>query len=309
MIRFKLWRPESVRTVVFPVTLAAVITLVLTANSSIAQQGPPVTGSPAVTAVAPTPVAAPVVPALPLSRILACQESDCRHLIDLLIRNRLRQHTGTFGTEVAPGLVLSAPPSVPQLGDLELLNVSLVIDGTPTLGPVIQLDVRNNSVVDVDGFHVSVAGIFGQIHIQSPTILGTVSHIPAGSVSQFQLQLPAAVMGMGLSGQQAVPFDTIVVAIDSFDELLEASELNNVRIIRRVDLLPVAVVTEVASPPVTPAQPDAPALVPPADTAIPSPDQPASPLDSLMLEDNRLESTQPTAAGMAEQFRTVPLSE
>jgi len=309
MIRIQLWRPVPLRTAVFPLSLTAVITLVLSVNSAIAQQGAPVGVSPAVTVVGSTPVAAPFVSTEPLSQVFACQESHCGHLIDLLIRNRLRQQTATIGAELAPGLILSAPPSFPPLGDLELLNVSLVADGTPSLGPVIQLDIRNNSAAGVGCFQISVAGILGQIHAQSPTIRGTVSHIPAGAVSQFQLQLPASVMAMGPFGQQPVPFDTIIVAIDSFDELLEADELNNVRIIRRVELLPVAVVTEVASPAVAPAQPDVPVISPPADTAIPSPEQPASPLDSFMLEDNRLETTQPTAAGMAQHFRTVPLSQ
>jgi hypothetical protein len=313
MIRIKLSRPLPLRKVAIPITLTAVVTLVLAANSAIAQQGPPVAPGPPVTVAAPTPIAAPIVPAEPLSQIFACQESHCGHVIDLLIRNRLRQQTGTFGAELAPGLVLSAPPAFPQPGDLELLNVSLVSDGTPAQGPVIQLDIRNNSAVAVGCFQISVAGVLGQIHAHSPTIRGTVSQIGAGCVSQFQLQLPASAMALSLSGQQPVPFDTLVVAIDSFDELLEANELNNVRIIRRVELLPVAVVSpvsgipEVASPAVSPALPDVPATTPPADTAIPSPEQPASPLDSFMLDDGQLETTQPTAAGMVEHFRGTTL--
>lgn len=139
MIRIKRWRPVPLRTAVFPLSLTAVITLVLSANSAIAQQGPPVGGSPAATVAAPAPIADPLASTEPSSQIFACQESHCGHLIDLLIRNRLRQQTATFGAELAPGLILSAPPSFPPLGDLELLNVSLVADGTPSLGPVIQL--------------------------------------------------------------------------------------------------------------------------------------------------------------------------
>jgi hypothetical protein len=309
MIRIKLWRTVPFRTAVLAFTFTTAITLVLATNPAIAQQGPPVGGSPSVTVATPAQIAAPPGSTEPLSQIFACEESHCGHIIDLLIRNRLRQQTGTFGAELAPGLVLSPLPSFPQLGDLELLNVSLVADGTPAQGPVIQLDIRNNSVAGVGCFQVSVAGVLGQIHALSPTTRGTVSHIPAGAVSQFQLQLPASSMAMGFSGQQPAQFDTIIVAIDSFDELLEANELNNVRIIRRVELLPVAVLTEVTSPVVTPAQPDVPAIRPPGDSAIPSPGQPASPLDSFMLEDNRLETTQPTAAGMVQHFRTVPLSQ
>lgn len=294
MIRKTIRQPAESHAALVPLTLAA-IALLLSANTANAQQTSPVEGSPPADVLAPADAAAPPASVQPLGQMSGCRESRCGHLIDLLIRNRLREQAGALGAEVAPGLVLSAPPSFPQPGDLELLNVCLVTAGTPAVGPVILVEVRNHSLVDVGGFQISVAGVLGQIHNHCPTITGTVEHLPAGSVSQFQIQLPASVMRMGLSGQQFVPFDTIIVAIDSFDELMEASELNNVRIIRRVDLLPVpvAVVTEVGPPATAPVRPEVPTVVPPADSSTPSPDQSASPLDSFLLEDNRLETTRP----------------
>ena len=236
------------------------------------------------------------------SQILGVHESHCGHVIDLLIRNRMRQQSGAVGAELAPGLLLSRPPSSNQIGDLELVDVHLFTDGGPGCGPVIQVTVRNNSAVPVGNFQISIVGILGQIHAHCPTARGTVTQIPAGAVAPFQLQLPASAMALGFQGQPTAPFDTVVVAIDSFDELMEANELNNVRIIRRVELLPLAPlpVVEVAAPAVVPVVPG---TTVPADTAIPSPTQPASPLDGINFDDLQLESTVPTAAGMTEFFR------
>ncbi len=239
------------------------------------------------------------------SQILGVPESHCGHVIDLLIRNRMRQQSGAVGTELAPGLLLSRPPSANQFGDLELVDVLLVADGGPGIGPVIQVTVRNSSAISVGNFQISLVGVLGQIHAHCPTARGTVTQIPAGAVASFQLQLPASAMTMRFQGQPTAPFDTVVVAIDSFDELMEANELNNVRIIRRgeLPLLTPAPVAEVVTTTVTPASPVPGTPTIPGDTAIPSPTEPASPLDGIKFEDLQLESTTPTAAGMAEFFR------
>ncbi len=253
-------------------------------------------------AAAPTIVTSTTFADPRTSQILGVPESHCGHVIDLLIRNRMRQQSGAVGAELAPGLLLSRPPSSNQIGDLELVDVHLVSDGGPGCGPVIQVTVRNNSAIVVGNFQISIVGVLGQIHAHCPTARGTVTQIPAGAVAPFQLQLPATAMTLGFQGQPTSPFDTVVVAIDSFDELLEANELNNVRIIRRVELLPLAPppAAEVIAPEVVPVTPET--TIPP-DTAIPSPTQPVSPLDGIKFEDLQLESTSPTAAGMTEFFR------
>ncbi len=348
MITLILWRPVQSRSVALQFALVTTIALAMSATPLMAQQGPPnfpqqqqqqqqglpqqqlqqqpqsqvapgqnLNGSVPVGTTpvgsSPTFVTNAVVSGITnvSSRLVSvCQDFHSGHVIDLMIRNRMRQQHGAFGTEIAPGLMLSAPPSVTQLGDLELLDVNLVADGTPSLGPVIQVTLRNASPLAVGNFQISVVGILGQIHAQCPTVRGMVLQVAAGSVAQFQLQLPSSAMTMGFQGQQQ-PFDTLVVAIDSFDELLEGNELNNLRIIRRVDLMPIPVAAVSVSTTVTqssPPQLDAPALNPPADTAIPSPAQPVSPLDSLMLEDNKLESTHPTAAGMSEVLRGTTIT-
>lgn len=258
-------------------------------------------------AAAPTIIASTSNADPRLSQILGVSESHCGHVIDLLIRNRIRQQSGAVGAELAPGLMLSQPPSANQFGDLELVNVQLVADGTPDSGPVIQVSVRNSSTFPVGNFQLSLVGVLGQIHAHCPTVRGTVTQIPAGAIAAFELQLPVSAMAMGFQGQPAAPFDTVVVAIDSFDELLEANELNNVRIIRRAELLPPApaTVTQTVTSTVTPVDPMPSGPTAPADTAIPSPTEPASPLDGIKFEDLQLESTTPTAAGMAEFFRNA----
>ena len=239
------------------------------------------------------------------SQILGVPESHCGHVIDLLIRNRMRQQAGAVGAELAPGLLLSQPPSANQFGDLELMDVHLVSDGGPGIGPTIQVTIRNAGSFTVGNFQISIVGVLGQIHAHSPTARGMVTQIPAGTVASFQLQLPASAMLMGFPGQATTPFDTVVVAVDSFDQLMEANELNNVRIIRRNELAPLVPtpVAEVITKTVTEIAPIQSSPATPADTAIPSPAQPASPLDGIKFEDLQLESTTPTAAGMAEFFR------
>ena len=257
-------------------------------NAQSAGQG---TG-PAFAAVAATTVTTTVAASC---QIRLCQEFHCEYVIDLLFRNQFRQQSGAIGTELAPGLMLSAPPSATVPGDLELLNVALLSDGSPTQGPVVEVIVRNNSQIAVEGFQISVVGVVGQMHAQCPTARGLVSQIAAGSVGQFQMQLPVIGISNGSQALQPAPFETLVVAIDSFDELLEANELNNVRIIRRAELL------AIAGPPMSMAQgiPVAPNGLPssPADMAIPSTPPSLSPLDSLMQEDSGLETTRPTAVG------------
>ena len=257
-------------------------------NAQSAGQGP----GPAFAAVAATTVTTTVAASC---QIRLCQEFHCEYVIDLLFRNQFRQQSGAIGTELAPGFMLSAPPSATVPGDLELLNVALLSDGSPTQGPVVEVIVRNNSQIAVEGFQISVVGVVGQMHAQCPTARGLVSQIAAGSVGQFQMQLPVIGIPNGSQAQQPAPFETLVVAIDSFDELLEANELNNVRIIRRAELL------AIAGPPMSMAQgiPVAPNGLPssPADIAIPSTPPSLSPLDSLMQEDSGLETTRPTAVG------------
>jgi hypothetical protein len=66
---------------------------------------------------------------------------------------------------------------------------------------------------------------------------------------------------MGTFNGQPVPFDTLVVAIDSYDELVERDELNNVAILPREGIK--ALVVEAAAEPSTPTVPSPKEPVPP----------------------------------------------
>jgi hypothetical protein len=125
-------------------------------------------------------------------------------MIDLLFRNQFRQQAGAFGTELAPGLVLSAAPSAQQPGDLELVNVAMLSDAPPTQGPILEVVVRNQSQRAIADFQISVVGVASQMYAQCPTARGHVSQPGAGSVGLFQLQLPATSVSNGPLGQHRV---------------------------------------------------------------------------------------------------------
>ena len=166
-------------------------------------------------------------------------------------------------------------------GDLELLCVHLVCDGDAATGPVFQISMKNNSTVPIGNFRISVVGVLGRIHMHSPTATITVPAMEAGCETQVQVQLPVTCMSMGFHGQQ-VPFDTLIVAVDSFDEWLECDELNNVQILTRADV-PLLVVETAAHPvavEAVPAQPAPEAAVP----QTPQENSP-SPLDNIDLDD------------------------
>ena len=296
MFRSRPKRAVRVPTLIARITLTASVAMAVGIGVANAQQTQPLQGQQSLTQQQQ-----------PL--LLGVPESHCGHVIDLLITNRMRQQAGAVGAELAPGLLLSRPPSANQFGDLELADVNLVSDGGPGSGPIIQVTVRNAGAFTVGNFQISIVGVLGQIHAHCPTSCGMVTQIPAGTVASFQLQLPASAMAIGFPGQPTAPFDTVVVAVDSFDQLLEANELNNVRIIRRGELVPLlpTPVAEVVTTTVTEVAPAQSSPTPPADTAIPSLTEPTSPSDGIKFEDLQLESTTPTAAGMAEFFRNAEL--
>lgn len=206
---------------------------------------------------------------------------DCDHVIQLLMANKFRQNTFQNGTELAPGLLLGSPWQQ-SIGDLELLGVRC--DGTvdPRNGPVFEVTLRNNSQEVLEHVTLAAVGVLGQIHGQSPTTVVSIGRIGAAEMISIRIQLPASSMVMGPVGSPVQPFETLVVAVDSFDELVESNELNNVSILRRgeIPMLPVAVVEPTVSA-VNPqsAVPSQPSTVP--AIAAPEEAKPASPLDAI----------------------------
>ena len=222
------------------------------------------------------------------SQLLGIPTSDCSHVIDLLQINQLRRETGNIGNSqvLLPYLTAGVTP-----GDLQLLSVSLVCDGDPSKGPIFQIGMSNNSNLPIGNFRVSVVGVLGQIYVHSPTSTVCIPRMEAGEQLQIQVQLPVTCMSIGPYHQQA-EFDTVIVAVDSDDYLLERDELNNVQILKRCDIPALVVETPVPAE-VAETTPVAPDDVAPA---VPAPEIPQertpSPLDGLDLDDLDLNQSQ-----------------
>ena len=204
-------------------------------------------------------------------RLLGVADAHCGHVMDLMMKNRMRERLGTNGTEQLhlPHLTVGMNP-----GDLELLCVKLVADGDCHRGPVFQIGMKNNSNVPIGNFRVSLVGVLGQICPTSPTANACIARMEPCEEKHIQIQLPLACMTLGPL-HQPVAFDTVVVALDSDDMLMECDELNNVQILKRCDIVPL-VVAPVA--PATPAVP-APGAAVPEQTPPPVPGQQAPPSD------------------------------
>lgn len=206
------------------------------------------------------------------SMALGIPTSNCHNVINLMMTNRMRQQTNQVGT---PEIYLPHMTVGTKTGDLELTCVNLVRDGDHCQGPVFQIGMCNHSAVPIGNFQVSLVGILGQIHTHSPTTTITIDRMECGEEKHIQMQLPVTCMSQPCAGGQA-PFDSLVVAVDSCDELLECDELNNIQILKRCEIgLLVAETVAPAPVEIAPAPNQTP--VAPA----PETPQPPSPLDGL----------------------------
>jgi hypothetical protein len=207
------------------------------------------------------------------SQVLGFPTSHCGHVIDLMMTNRMRQQTNQVGT---PEIYLPHMTVGTKTGDLELLCVNLVCDGDHCKGPVFQIGMRNNSTVPIGNFQVSLVGVLGQIHVHSPTMTVRIDRMECGEEKHVQVQLPVTCMSMHCATGTAA-FDSLVVALDSYDELLECNELNNIQILKRCDIGVLVTETVVVAP--TEVAPG-PAPVAP----VPAAPLESSPLDNLDLD-------------------------
>lgn len=163
---------------------------------------------------------------------------------------------------IAPAFPFPAPP----FGDLEIAGVHLAADAIDAKGPLYRVSIRNNSPLVARHFRVSLVAVLGALDRHSPVATVEMEAIPAQGVAHIDVQMPVGVMNLGPKGKTA-PFDTLVVAIDSFDELAETNELNNVATLTREAI---AIVEGVETAAV------APAAVAPAAVAAPAPGVPAT---------------------------------
>lgn len=229
-----------------------------------------------------------------IDSVLGLDHPDCCHVIDLLMHNRIRR-SFTRGIPASQDDPASRLMGIPQPGDLELLEVNLVSDGDATCGPAYQVSFRNTSNCPVYDFRISIVGVLCRIEPISPCTMMTIPCIQAGETKCVQIQLPARVMTMGPSGAQPAAFDTLVVALDSCDEIVECDELNNVAILKRAEVGLLAAETPVA--PVAEPGAAAPAEPAPEDNAVPTPDDKAnpSPLDKIDLDELDLDDAEGSA--------------
>lgn len=231
------------------------------------------------------------------NQVLGIPSSDCSHVIDLLMTNRMRQQTNNAGT---PQIFLPHLTFGTQTGDLQLLSVHLVSDGDAVQGPIFQVAMKNESTVPIGDFCVSVVGVLGQIHVHSPTATVRIARMECGEERCVQIQLPATCLSLPCAAGTSA-FDTLLVAVDSFDQLMECDELNNVQILKRCDVAALVVETPASEPvsaapvdalePAAPETPTAPSA--PAQPVAPAPENPRStPLDQLDLDQLDLNEAQ-----------------
>ena len=230
-----------------------------------------------------------------VDHVLGIGHSHCGHVIDLLICNRIRKFRGHGALHRMNAFSQSILGPLP--GDLELLGVNLVSDGNAQRGPVFQISFRNSSKFPIVHFRVSIVGVLGQIVESSPSATIHVPRVGSGQIGSVQLQLPTTAMAMGPTGQQPVPFDTLVVAVDSFDELIEINELNNVAILKRSEIK-VLVTDAVAAPqtaPTTPSSAGRAESAAPDPRPIPSDKANPAPFEKIDLDKLDLDDTDETA--------------
>jgi hypothetical protein len=124
---------------------------------------------------------------------------------------------------------------MPAFGDLELVDVGMVSDMHDQAGPVYRVTLKNSSHLPVIGVRVSLIAVLGKLDHTSPVVTAVVKEIAAGGIATIDVSMPVAVMQLGPETAR-VPFETLVASIDSFNELPETSEFNNVVTVVRTNI-------------------------------------------------------------------------
>lgn len=239
--------------------------------------------------------------------ICAGKRFDCNHVINLLLRKRSFLQFGGGIVQPAPVVhhgFYGDHIVQPELSDLELVSVGMVNPGDLDNAPIYGITISNHGKVEICNFHISAVAVLGQIEEFSPTTTVRVEKICPGESITIEVQMPFAALAMGNCGHRN-PFDTLVVAIDAFDRVLECNEINNILILKRTAI---TVVEETTSTTVeeTTTTTTAPAAAPaagenaqaaPAPSA-PAPDKKASPLDNIDLDKLDLSGESEATSGL-----------
>lgn len=212
-----------------------------------------------------------------LARVLGVGPRGCGHVIKLLLKYGQggRLHAVPYGNS----LLLA-----PDLGDLELVSVVQLEECTDELGPTLGITIRNTSQRDVCEFSVAAVAVLRRITPLSPTTTIRIERLAVGEVVEVKIPLPCESLAMAYIGSQPLAFDTLVIAIDCFDELVECDESNNLLVVHR-SKIPTQVV-----------QPAPEADVPPNEEGIPEepvtpplPESPNVPSDIGGLDIDKIE--------------------
>lgn len=176
--------------------------------------------------------------------------TGCQHVINLVHRHGVNHTFDRFGSanhlHHSPVILTLGSMMIPaaEMGDLEIISVHQFSHDDPACGPKIAVVVANQSSRCVKSFSVTAVAMLGRMHFDSPNQTVKVEEIKAGEALQVELVLPIESLAMGNRGGQPIGFQRLVIAIDSFDELAETDEANNIKAyaIASVPMMTVAVV-------------------------------------------------------------------
>jgi hypothetical protein len=133
-----------------------------------------------------------------------------------------------------------------DLGDLRIVQVSQIEHLDAACGPKFAVLVQNHSCRNVCKLHVSAVGVLGRICPVSPSATVAIEQIGAGETLQVEVTLPIEALAMGNRNGQIIGLQRLVVAIDSFDQLVESNEANN---LKAFDLTEIPILTPTVEQP------------------------------------------------------------
>ena len=171
----------------------------------------------------------------------------CDHVIQMMLRHGVNNSFDRSNTMSLLGQSSTVGTLVPinELGDLQLVQVDQFPTEANPSGPKLAVIVLNRSNRQVCNFHITAVAVFGQIHPWSPNATVEIAKINPGEVLQVIVALPIDVYSMGNRNGQALGFEKLIVAIDSFDQLLETDEANNIKVFNSNEI---SLVVPVANP-------------------------------------------------------------
>ena len=173
----------------------------------------------------------------------------CDHVFPLLMRHGVNNDcpVGAAAAVVHPLGPVAIPAA--ELGDLQIVSIAKHAEITAGCGPSFDLIVKNCSTRDVCDVRVTMVALLGRILPTSPSVTLKIASLPAGQAMQFTITMPIESLAMGNLNGQAIPFNRVLLVLDSFDQFMESNEANNLRLFdaATIPVATVAVVGETAT--------------------------------------------------------------